>query len=115
LEEILEALIKVQGIESALIVGKDGLVITFAGEMTNDADFIGASMADIFNTLEPIFSEKLKEGSINLALLEAELKKYFLCSINEVAFLVLIGEPKLNLGLIRLELNAAVEKLREVL
>lgn len=115
MEEILEALLKVQGVESALIVGKDGLLITHSGEMTQDAEFIGANIADIYNTIEPVFTEKLNEGELNLILLEVESRTYFLHNINEVAFLVMIGGPKINAGLVKLEIKAAIHKLREVL
>jgi uncharacterized protein len=115
LEAILEALNNVPGIDSTLVVGKDGLVITHLGEMSNEADFIGANLADIFTVLDSVLTEKFKEGLMELVTVETEKKKYFLKSINEVVFLVIIAEPRVNLGLIRLEAIAAAEKLKEVL
>ena len=115
MEDILEKLIQINGIAGALIVGKDGLIIEFKGEVQNDPDFIGATVADFFTTAESIMGEKFTFGELEKLTIETNTGRYFLYAINNETFLVVIAPGAASLGLMRLELKTAVENLREVL
>jgi uncharacterized protein len=115
MEEILEKLTHVNGIQGTLIVGKDGLVIAYSGEINTDPDFLGATVADFFTTAENIMEEKFGLGGLEQICIEANQGKYYFNGINTDTFLVVITDEKVNLGLIRIEMKAASESLREVL
>lgn len=115
MEEILENLAQVTGILGALIVGRDGLVIAYSGDIKADPDFLGATVSDFFTTAENIMEEKFSLGTLGRITIEADQGVYFLQNINNETFLVVIADKKMNHGLIRLEMKSASESLREVL
>lgn len=115
MEEILERLVQVNGITGALIIGKDGLIIEFKGDIQNDPDFIGATIADFFTTAESIMVEKFTFGDLDKISIETSAGTYFLNAINTDTFLVTIAKENVNIGLMRLEIRTATENLREVL
>jgi uncharacterized protein len=115
MEEILEKLTQINGITAALIIGKDGLIIEFKGNLQNDPDFIGATVADFYTTAESIVVEKFTFGDLDKISIETSAGTYFLNAINNETFLVTIARENVNLGLMRLEIKTATENLREVL
>ncbi|MDQ7826239.1 MAG: roadblock/LC7 domain-containing protein [Candidatus Eremiobacteraeota bacterium] len=115
MEEILANLAQVNGIQGALLIGKDGLVIAYAGDIPTDADFIGATICEFYGSAENIVQEKFEIGKLGRVTVEADSARYYLENINNDTFLVTIGTPVANLGLIRLEIKAAAENLRAVL
>jgi uncharacterized protein len=115
MEEILESLTQVNGIQGTLIVGKDGLVIAYSGDIKTDPDFLGATIADFFTTAENITDEKFAMGNLERLCIETNSSKFFLNNINSDTFLVIITEEQVNIGLIRMEMKAAAESLKEVL
>jgi len=115
METILEELNQLPGVMGSLIIGRDGLVVISLWEQDVDMDMVGALSADIFAAAESLVDEKLQFGEINLLSLETEKVQFFLKCIDDSTFLVVATSPKTNLGLVRLELNSAAEKLKEVL
>ncbi len=115
MEQVLEELCRVGGIEGCIIVGKDGLVITQSGKVLPELDFLGASMADLFTNLESLLGEKFAQGDLDMVTLEAKKGKIFLRTINEVTFLVVFAQTKVNLGLLRGEIRIACERLKDLL
>ncbi len=115
MEEILENLAQVNGILGTLIVGRDGLVIAYSGDIKADPDFLGATVSDFFTTAENIMEEKFSLGALGRVTIEAEQGVYFLQNINNETFLVVNTDKMMNHGLIRLEMKSACESLREVL
>jgi len=115
MDEILEVLTQVPGILGCLIVGKDGLVITQSGQINLDVDFLGATTADFFTSAEGMMGEKFNQGTLGVMTIEAAEGNFILQSINEVTFLLVLTHQKVNLGLLRWEIRAAAEKLKDVL
>lgn len=115
MESILEELNQVAGVMGSLIIGKDGLVIVSLWDYDIDMNMVGADSADILGAAEQLMDEKFQLGSIEFLTMETDKAKFFLKSIDESTFLAVVTRPKVNLGLIRLEISAAAEKLKEVL
>lgn len=115
MENILEELNQTPGILGSLIIGRDGLVIIPMWETEIDTDIVGADSADLYNTAETMVSEKFSLGSLDSITLESEEAKFILKSVDDATFLVVATAPRVNLGLIRIEMKAAAEKLKEVL
>lgn len=115
MEEVLDILSQVPGVQGVLIIGRDGLVISKNLRNDLDADYLGAALAEFFTSADVITNEKSRLGLVDIISLEAEQGKYFLISINELTFLAVLTQSRVNLGLIRSEMKASLEKLKEVL
>lgn len=112
MEEILERLLTISGVEGALVVGKDGLVITSVGTFQPDPDSFGAGVAELLNNTE---SSLQSRGACQRLSLEQEGGLLQLTSINEVTYLVLQARATSNLGRVRLECDRAAAALGEQL
>jgi len=115
MENILEELNQIPGVMGSMIIGKDGLVIVPLWEQDVDMDMVGAHSADILGAAESLMEEKFKYGSIDMLTLETKNANFFLKSIDDNTFMAVAVSPTANLGLIRLEIRSAAEKLEEVL
>ena len=115
MENILDELNQVPGILGSLIIGKDGLVIVSLWDTEADIDMVGADSADVFGVCESMMSEKLNFGMCDMLTIESEEAKVVLKNIDESTFLTVILSKDVNLGLVRLEIKNAAEKLKEVL
>lgn len=115
MENILEELNQVPGIAGSMIVGKDGLVIFHLWEDEVEIDLVGAHTAEIVGSVEALTSESLQFGLPDILTFETEKAIFFIKSIDEATFLAAAVQGNANLGLLRVEVKQAAEKLREVL
>ncbi|MFQ6050838.1 MAG: roadblock/LC7 domain-containing protein [Candidatus Hydrothermarchaeota archaeon] len=113
IDVVLSDLTKVDGIVGSLIVGKDGLLIANALPKSMDGDMIGAMSAAIFGTGEKS-AERTGQGKLTQAMIEAENGKILVLDVGK-AILAVITDRDVNIGLIRLEMNDAKEKLESML
>jgi len=111
-EEILEKLLKIAGVEGALVVGKDGLVISQVGHFSPDPDSFGASVAEILNHFDSLLQAK---GGCQKVTLDQQLGVTQLTAINEVTFLVAQGAKSVNIGRLRLDCDTVASALQEQL
>lgn len=112
MEELLEKLLKVSGVEGALVVGKDGLVICSVGNFNPDPDSFGASVAEVLNHLDGHFQAR---GTSQRVTLDQQHGMTHLTAINEVTYLVAQGGSKTNLGRLRLDSDSVAAALGEQL
>lgn len=115
MERTLDALCAAPGIQGAMIVGKDGLMIAQSGDLGAEPDVLGATMAELFTNGDATMGERLSRGSLGSVTLESSSGLLFLRNLDEVTFLLVLTEGKMNLGLARYEIKRAAERLREVL
>lgn len=107
MDEVLASLLAIPGVQTALVVGKDGLVITSAGQ-SEDPDSIGVSAADMLSALESSLPER---APFTMVTLESAQGTLCACAINEVTYLMVVGTESLNLGRVRLELKSGARSL----
>lgn len=112
MEDLLEKLLKIAGIEGALVVGKDGLVISHVGSFSPDPDSFGASVAEILNHSDNLLQSK---GISQRVTFDQTHGITQLTAINEVTFLVAHGGPGVNLGRLRLDCDSVASALGEQL
>lgn len=112
MEELLEKLLKISGVEGALVVGKDGLVICSVGNFTPDPDSFGASVAEVLNHLDGHFQAR---GTSQRVTLDQQQGMIHLTAINEVTYLVAQGTSRANLGRLRLDSDSVAAALGEQL
>lgn len=115
MDEILDALTQTPGIQGAVIVGRDGLVIASAGKTGEDADLVGATGAEMFTNAESASADRLGRGAVGSLTMEAAGGCLLARPIDEVTVLLVLTEEKINLGLVRFETRRAAEKLRDSL
>jgi predicted regulator of Ras-like GTPase activity (Roadblock/LC7/MglB family) len=108
--EILEELNKTQGIIGSMIVGQDGIVIAADLHSGLQDETVGA-MASAINGSVIKSLEKIKLTPLKQVTVEASQGKLFLTDIG-IGTLVVTTEPKVNLGLIRLEIKNAINQLK---
>lgn len=107
--QILESLNKTSGITGSMVVGKDGIVI--AADLKNqvDEEAIGALAASITSNIQKSL-ERIDSAPLTQVTVEADNGKLFF-SDARVGILVVIADPEVNIGLIRLEIKSAISKL----
>lgn len=112
MEDLLEKLLKITGVQGSLVVGKDGLVIASVGHFSPDPDSFGATVAEVLNQLDSSFSG---QGTIRRLTLDQEAAVLHAVSINEVTYLVSQASATTNLGRLRLDSDQVTAALREQL
>lgn len=115
MEDILEVLNQTPGVQGSLIVGKDGLVIASAGSTEQDPDFLGATTAEIYSSVESGMNERFERGELDMLCMEANGGNLFFKNINEVTYLLVLTSQDINLGLVRYDIRRASQALQEQL
>jgi predicted regulator of Ras-like GTPase activity (Roadblock/LC7/MglB family) len=108
--EILAELNKTAGVTGSMIVGQDGIVI--AADLTTQLqdEAVGALAASIADTVHKSMS-RLSHDALRQITVEAADGKLFLTDVG-MGILVVTTDPQVNVGLIRLEIKNAAEKVR---
>ncbi len=112
MEEILEKLLKIVGVEGALVVGKDGLVIASVGSFLPDPDSFGASVAEVLKLFDAALTS---HGAAQKITVNQDSGLLQMTAINEVTFLVVQAAAGTNLGRLRLEADGVAATLGEQL
>ena len=108
--QILEDLNKTSGINGSLIVGRDGIVIAADLKSNYQDEAVGASAASIVDTVKKSM-ERLSNESFKQITVEASKGKLFLTDVG-IGILAVTTDPQVNVGLIRLEIKNAAEKIK---
>ncbi len=109
--QILEGLNKTSGITGSLLVGSDGIIIAADLDTRFQDETVGALAASIVSTVDKSL-EKLQATSFKQVTIEAERGKLFLTDVG-VGVLVVTAEPDVNIGLVRLEIKNAQQRIKE--
>ena len=104
LRGILDALLKVDGVTAALVVGRDGFVIESASADTLDADAVGAIAASSLAASESM-GDALKLGTLGSILIEFEQGPVAVTLVGPDAVLAVVGNQGTNLGRVRIEMK----------
>ncbi len=104
IEEILNALVAVQGIEAAVCVGRDGFVIEAAAAAGSDVDAIGAMVATGLGSAESVGRE-LNVGGLSQAMMEYDQGVIVMTAIGSDAILAVVAATSASLGNVRLQVR----------
>jgi predicted regulator of Ras-like GTPase activity (Roadblock/LC7/MglB family) len=107
--QILEALNKTSGIIGSMIVGKDGIVIAADLKTQAEEETIGALAASITANVQKSL-ERLRTSPLHQVTIESDNAKFFFTDA-KIGIMVVLAEPDVNIGLVRLEIRNAVLKL----
>jgi predicted regulator of Ras-like GTPase activity (Roadblock/LC7/MglB family) len=109
--KVLQELGEVEGVVGSLLVDPDGILI--AESLDADADLVAATCVQIVNAIRDALA-KLEEEHLVQALIEPAEGKVFLREIPDVGTLVALSQKNVNVGLIRLAMSSASEKIRAI-
>ncbi len=114
LEKILKDLKSVGDIEASAIVSRDGLLIAADISQNVNADAFAAMTATMLGAAETATSE-LGKGIPDRVIVEGKEGKIIATGAGPKALLVVMTNPRANLGLVLLEMGKASEKIKELL
>jgi predicted regulator of Ras-like GTPase activity (Roadblock/LC7/MglB family) len=110
--KILEELNKTTGINGSMVVGEDGIVIAADLNSQFQDEAIGALAASIVSTVKKSM-ERLSNEDLKQITVEADKGKFFFAHVG-IGILAVTTDPEVNVGLIRLEIKNASEKIKQV-
>ncbi len=108
--KILEELNKTTGVIGSMIVGSDGIVIAADLRTGLQDETLGALAASIMATGKKSM-ERLGKNPLRQVTVEADGAKIFLMDVG-IGLLVVVSEPNVNIGLVRLEAKNAASKIK---
>ncbi len=107
---ILEDLNKTSGITGSMIVGNDGIVIAADMNTSVEGETVGALAASITTNIQKSL-DRLQQTPLNQVTIEAATGKLFFTDAG-IGLLVVASEKDVNIGLIRLEIKNAINRLK---
>jgi len=108
--DVLGDIVQIQGVNIAIVVGRDGFVIETAGAPGKvDIDLVGASVAMVLNGAEKM-GQELKFAEINTLTLEYA-NAMLMCTLVSDALLVIVAPDSKSLGFIRVKIKALQQEL----
>jgi len=108
--KILEELNKTTGINGSMVVGEDGIVIAADLNAQLQDEAVGALAASIVSTVKKSM-ERLSNEDLKQITVEASKGKLFFTEVG-IGILAVTTDPQVNVGLVRLEIKNAAEKIR---
>ena len=112
MERTLAELNKTPGVIGSFVVAADGIIVAsdFTTELNDE--MMGALPSSIINSTEKA-TKKLEQGDLVSFIVETDRNKLFFNSTRS-GFLVCVTRPDANLGLVRVEMRTASEKLNNI-
>lgn len=110
--EILSELNKTSGVTGSMVVGSDGILIAADLDASFEGETVGALAASITSNIQKSL-DRLDTRPLRQVTIESEEAKLFFTDAG-LGILVVTTEKDVNVGLIRLEIRNAIERLRTV-
>lgn len=111
MERILHLLTELDEVTGAILVGKDGLIVS--GTLhSDDEEVLGAMAAAAFGSVTN-FTEQIKSGDMNHTIIETQTGTIQLAEVGDLILVVVTQRPS-NLGRVRIEMKKASRQLLEV-
>ena len=112
MERTLAELNKTPGVIGSFVVAPDGIIVAsdFASELNDE--MMGALTSSIINSTEKA-TKKMEQGELVSFIVETDRNKLFFNSTRS-GFLVCVASPDANMGLVRVEMRSASERLNNL-
>lgn len=112
MDRILAELNKTPGVIGSFVVAADGIIVASDFDTELNDEVMGALTSSIINSTEKA-TKKMEQGDLVSFIVETDSNKMFFNSTRS-GYLVCVAAPESNLGLIRVEMRSAAEKLNNV-
>lgn len=110
MEKILSELNKAgSGILGSMVVGEDGIPICTDFSTPINDEMVAALVSSITNSANKVI-QKLTQGEMESFIIETESNKIFLQN-SRLGYLVILTNADANLGLVRVEMKTAAQRL----
>ncbi len=109
--EVLSELNKTSGVTGSMVVGADGIVIAADLDASLESETVGALAAAITSNIQKSLG-RLNTPAPRQVTIEADDGKLFFTDA-DLGILVVTTEQSVNIGLIRLEIKNAINRLKE--
>jgi len=106
-------MLEIDGVQGAIVVDKDGLVIDSATKKNLDKDAIAGVLHELISGID-LMGEQFGSGLFKEAILEYSNSRSFINPVKEY-FLIVVGDSDMNLGRMKLELRKVLPKLEQML
>jgi predicted regulator of Ras-like GTPase activity (Roadblock/LC7/MglB family) len=113
LEKILEDINRSPSVVGSLICGKDGLLIAHAVPSNIDPEVVSAMASAILGTGERSVSE-IGHGDLDQVMIEGSSGKTLMRDVGD-GVLVVLTQPDVNLGMIRMDLQRVSKEIKAAL
>lgn len=111
METILQRLTELDEISGAILIGKDGLIVS--GALHNeDEEMLGAMSAAVFGSIIN-FTEQIHNGEMHHVIIETHSGTIQLAEVGDL-ILVVTTHSASNLGRVRLEMKKASRQLTQL-
>lgn len=110
LKQILGEFLKIEGVNAAVVVGRDGFVIESAASGKVDIDALGAMASTGMGTAEAMGKE-LQKGELLQMLVELEKGPIILSPLSGDELIAIVADTTANTGRIRYDLKKNKERL----
>lgn len=114
-KELLEDMVKVDGINAAVIVSRDGFVIDGVSNRGSlDTDTVGAVISAGTGSSE-VMGRELNVGVMTQGMIEFTGGLIIMSLVGLDAILAVVADPKANLGYVRLQIKKRIPDIEMVL
>ncbi len=113
MRQIVDEMLRLEGVIGSLIVGKDGLVVASTLSNPEDGEVLGAMSAAVYGEINKS-TKRIGVGSLVDAIIDAQDGSILLLEAREL-LLVVITHRVVNLGLVKLEMRRAAKRITEVI
>jgi predicted regulator of Ras-like GTPase activity (Roadblock/LC7/MglB family) len=115
LREYLNELVNVEGINSAVVVGRDGFVIDgITAGMSLDADAVGAVISTGIGSSE-VMGRELEVGAMTQGMVEFSDGLIVMALLGEDAILAVVADLNANLGNVRFQIKKRIKNIEKSL
>lgn len=111
--KIVNDLLDIEGIETALSSRKDGILLYCRGKEETNAEVIAAMCATFLGAGE-IVASVLRKGNLAGAIMGMPYGKIIVMGAGPENFLAVITTPEANIQLVSIELLRALQKIKEI-
>ncbi len=111
---LLERMREIEGVQTAIVVSRDGFILDAALSTNQDAEAIGAIVSTGLGASESIGNE-INAGNLTLSMIEYKKSIVFIAPVGDEAILTVTAIPNHNLGIIRYHVKKTSKELLEVL
>lgn len=113
IQKILAEFIKIDGVHTACLVGRDGFLLDSLARTGIDAEMIGAIASLGFGSAESM-GNQLGQGNLRMTMFEFANGPVMLAPVGDDAFLVIVADQDTNLGWIRISIKRNSKKIKEI-
>ncbi len=114
LQRILHDFVKIEGVDTAIIVGREGLVVGHCSNVKINADALGA-MASTSVGMSMAMGDYLDMGICEQVLVELENGPVILLPVGQNEILAVVAQQGANIGRIRYEIRKNKDRITAAL